>query len=135
MQTQLKFEDGTLQNFWGALPDLETAAHVHKEDNSKFFAEVGQYLKEQGQLKRFGIDLLHSHFTVSADEILVTVGAQNALYLLASLLFNRDTTFGIENPGYTDARNIASLQARVGAQPPPIALRMDWQAVRKSLTR
>lgn len=48
---------------------------------------------------------------VSADEILVTVGAQNALYLLASLLFNRDTTFGIENPGYTDARNIASLHA------------------------
>ena len=36
---------------------------------------------------------------VSADEILVTVGAQNALYLLAALLFNRDTTFGIENPG------------------------------------
>jgi len=30
---------------------------------------------------------------------------------------------------------IASLQARVGAQPPPIAIRMDWQAVRKSLTR
>jgi len=48
---------------------------------------------------------------VSADEILVTVGAQNALYLLAALLFNRDTTFGIENPGYTDARNIASLHA------------------------
>ncbi len=48
---------------------------------------------------------------VAADEILVTVGAQNALYLLASLLFNRDTTFGIENPGYTDARNIASLHA------------------------
>ena len=48
---------------------------------------------------------------VSADEILVTVGAQNALYLLANLLFNRDTTFGIENPGYTDARNIAGLHA------------------------
>ena len=48
---------------------------------------------------------------VGADEILVTVGAQNALYLLAGLLFDRDTTFGIENPGYTDARNIASLHA------------------------
>jgi GntR family transcriptional regulator / MocR family aminotransferase len=48
---------------------------------------------------------------VSGDEILVTVGAQNALYLLASLLFGKDTTFGIENPGYTDARNIAALHA------------------------
>ncbi|MGH6933627.1 MAG: PLP-dependent aminotransferase family protein [Dongiaceae bacterium] len=48
---------------------------------------------------------------VAADEILVTVGAQNALYLIASLLFDRDTIFGIENPGYTDARNIAGLHA------------------------
>ena len=48
---------------------------------------------------------------VGADEILVTVGAQNALYLIASLLFGKDTNFGIENPGYTDARNIASLHA------------------------
>ncbi len=48
---------------------------------------------------------------VGADEILVTIGAQNALYLLASLLFDRETTFGIENPGYTDARNIAGLHA------------------------
>jgi GntR family transcriptional regulator/MocR family aminotransferase len=48
---------------------------------------------------------------VAPDEILVTVGAQNALYLIASLLFDRDTVFGIENPGYTDARNIASLHA------------------------
>ena len=48
---------------------------------------------------------------VSADEILVTVGAQHALYLLASLLFDGETTFGIEDPGYTDARNIATLFA------------------------
>ncbi|MET1027906.1 MAG: PLP-dependent aminotransferase family protein [Dongiaceae bacterium] len=46
---------------------------------------------------------------VGADEILVTVGAQNALYLLMSLLFNNQTRFGIEDPGYTDARNIAAL--------------------------
>jgi GntR family transcriptional regulator/MocR family aminotransferase len=46
----------------------------------------------------------------SADEILVTVGAQNALYLLVQLLFNEQTRFGIEDPGYTDARNIASLR-------------------------
>jgi GntR family transcriptional regulator / MocR family aminotransferase len=48
---------------------------------------------------------------VAADEILITVGAQQALYLLASLLFDRKTVFGIEDPGYTDARNIASLYA------------------------
>jgi GntR family transcriptional regulator / MocR family aminotransferase len=39
------------------------------------------------------------------DEILVTVGAQHALFLLATLLVDADTTVGIENPGYPDARN------------------------------
>ncbi|MBL8709171.1 MAG: PLP-dependent aminotransferase family protein [Rhodospirillaceae bacterium] len=48
---------------------------------------------------------------VTADEILVTVGAQQALYLLSTLLFDHKTTFGIEDPGYTDARNIAALRA------------------------
>jgi GntR family transcriptional regulator/MocR family aminotransferase len=47
----------------------------------------------------------------AADEILVTVGAQNALYLLVHLLFNEHTRLGIEDPGYTDARNIASLRS------------------------
>jgi GntR family transcriptional regulator/MocR family aminotransferase len=42
----------------------------------------------------------------SPDEILVTVGAQHALYLLATLLVDDETTVGIENPGYPDARNI-----------------------------
>jgi GntR family transcriptional regulator/MocR family aminotransferase len=40
------------------------------------------------------------------DEILVTVGAQHALFLLATLLVTANTTVGIENPGYPDARNI-----------------------------
>ncbi len=42
----------------------------------------------------------------SADEILVTVGAQHALYLIASLLLGPDTAIGMEDPGYPDARNI-----------------------------
>jgi GntR family transcriptional regulator/MocR family aminotransferase len=44
------------------------------------------------------------------DEILVTVGAQHALYLLAALLIDARTTVGIEDPGYSDARNIFALQ-------------------------
>ncbi|SMF13244.1 transcriptional regulator, GntR family [Tistlia consotensis] len=41
------------------------------------------------------------------DQLLVTVGTQNALYLLATLLSGPGTVFGVENPGYVDARNIA----------------------------
>ncbi len=44
------------------------------------------------------------------DEILITLGAQNALYLLAALLVRQDVVVGIEEPGYPDARNIFSLQ-------------------------
>jgi GntR family transcriptional regulator / MocR family aminotransferase len=43
---------------------------------------------------------------VSPEEILITVGAQHALFLLATLLVDANTTVGIENPGYPDARNI-----------------------------
>lgn len=46
------------------------------------------------------------------SEILVTVGAQHALYLIASLLIDGRTRVGIENPGYPDARNIFALRAR-----------------------
>lgn len=41
-----------------------------------------------------------------ADEIVVTVGAQHALYLLADLLVHQHTVLGMEDPGYPDARNI-----------------------------
>ncbi|MGI9387475.1 MAG: PLP-dependent aminotransferase family protein, partial [Methyloligellaceae bacterium] len=44
------------------------------------------------------------------DEILVTLGAQNALYLLASLLVTRQTTVAMEEPGYPDMRNIFALR-------------------------
>ncbi len=40
------------------------------------------------------------------DEIVITVGTQQALYLLADLLFRPHTPVGLENPGYPDARNI-----------------------------
>ncbi|RMF00777.1 MAG: GntR family transcriptional regulator, partial [Alphaproteobacteria bacterium] len=44
------------------------------------------------------------------DEILVTLGAQNALYLLASLLVTRQSVVAMEEPGYPDVRNIFRLR-------------------------
>lgn len=43
------------------------------------------------------------------DEILITMGAQNALYLIAQLLLGPRGTIGLEDPGYADARNIFAL--------------------------
>jgi GntR family transcriptional regulator / MocR family aminotransferase len=46
------------------------------------------------------------------DEILITLGAQNALFLLASLLVNKDTNVAMENPGYPDVRHAFELYAK-----------------------
>lgn len=43
------------------------------------------------------------------DQILITVGAQLSLYILAQLLLDKKSTLGIEDPGYVDIRNIAKL--------------------------
>lgn len=45
------------------------------------------------------------------EEIAVTVGAQQALYLLADLLMTPETVVGIEDPGYPDARNTFASRA------------------------
>ena len=44
-----------------------------------------------------------------SDEILVTMGAQNALFLIANLLVKPDTPVHVEDPGYPDIRNMFSL--------------------------
>ncbi len=46
----------------------------------------------------------------ATDEIMVTMGAQQALFLLADLLLDAASEVGLENPGYPDARNIFSLR-------------------------
>ena len=45
------------------------------------------------------------------SEIMVTLGAQQALYLLAEGLFAADTVVGVEEPGYPDMRNIVALRS------------------------
>jgi GntR family transcriptional regulator/MocR family aminotransferase len=53
-----------------------------------------------------------------ADEILITVGAQNALYLLSQLLVAKDLAVVMEEPGNPKMRQLLALrQAQVIAQP------------------
>jgi len=44
------------------------------------------------------------------EEILVTIGAQQAFHLLAEALFDRDTRVAFEEPGYPHARNCFELR-------------------------
>ena len=45
----------------------------------------------------------------SDDEILVTLGAQNAIFLITALLGSKETRVAMEEPGYPDMRNIFQL--------------------------
>jgi GntR family transcriptional regulator/MocR family aminotransferase len=45
----------------------------------------------------------------SDAQVLITLGAQNALYLLVSLLVGRNTVAAMEEPGFPDMRNLLSL--------------------------
>jgi GntR family transcriptional regulator / MocR family aminotransferase len=47
----------------------------------------------------------------SDEEILVTLGAQNALYLLTSLLVDKGTRVAMEDPGYPDVRVAFEMHA------------------------
>jgi GntR family transcriptional regulator/MocR family aminotransferase len=47
---------------------------------------------------------------VTDDNVMITLGAQNALYILASLLVSPETQVAMEEPGYTDVRNIFKLK-------------------------
>ena len=49
--------------------------------------------------------------TAGRDEILLTAGAQMAVFLLANVLMDRTTVVGIEDPGYPDARNNFALRS------------------------
>ncbi len=61
------------------------------------------------------------------DEILVTLGAQNALYLIAAMLLRPDTAVAIEDPGYPDLRNICALRTRAVRMLPVDAEGIDFE--------
>ena len=67
----------------------------------------------------------------SADQILVTVGAQQSLYTIAKLLLDKQSTIGLEDPGYVDIRNIASLNP---SQIKPIPVDKDGMLVDEQLS-
>ncbi|MGE0714664.1 MAG: PLP-dependent aminotransferase family protein [Alphaproteobacteria bacterium] len=56
-------------------------------------------------------------FAAAEDQILVTVGAQHALFLIAQILVRPGMVVAMENPTYVDARNIFRL---FGAEVRPI---------------
>ena len=93
-----EWRDCTRQAVSRKLVESWTDDSVNKDD-PQFVDQIRQRI-----LPRRGIN-------ASPDEILVTMGAQNALYILASLLCGKGNRVGLEDPCYPDARNIFNLHA------------------------
>ena len=60
------------------------------------------------------------------EQILVTLGAQNALYLIAAMLVGSGTVAAIEDPGYPDMRNILGLRTDHVRRIPVGPDGLDW---------
>jgi GntR family transcriptional regulator/MocR family aminotransferase len=61
------------------------------------------------------------------DEILLTLGAQNALYLIGQLLIRHDSVVAVENPGYLDLNNICVLESQAVRTLPVDAEGVDFE--------
>jgi uncharacterized Zn finger protein len=55
---------------WSDLPDIDDVAPISEEDEA-CLQEIKAVLEKHGRLSRFGIALLHSHFYVNTDEVMV----------------------------------------------------------------
>jgi GntR family transcriptional regulator/MocR family aminotransferase len=67
-----------------------------------------------------------------ADEIMITIGAQHALYLIAKLFLQPTTAIGMEDPGYPDARNIFGMMT---ADVVPLAVDDEGLVADEAFTR
>lgn len=64
------------------------------------------------------------------EQILITMGAQNALYMIVQLLCQPGTKVAIEEPGYPDIRNMIAM---VGAHVQPLVVDQDYVFAAQSL--
>lgn len=71
-------------------------------------------------IKQLQSNVLRKRGIIAAsEEILITIGTTNSMYLLADLLIDKRTKVGFEDPGYPDARNIFEYHGAL-IQPLPI---------------
>ncbi|PWQ94207.1 PLP-dependent aminotransferase family protein [Leucothrix arctica] len=68
--------------------------------------------------------------SAQAEEVLITLGTQSSLFLLASLLADPSVVFGVENPGYPNLRHAIEL---CGSPMKPLALDQEGMEIGQQL--
>jgi len=56
---------------WSKLPRINDISHVLDISDEKCLREVAAILRKHGKEWRFGVNLLHSHFDITDDEVLL----------------------------------------------------------------
>ncbi len=62
---------------WAELKDIDDVEPLNDSD-SECLADVREVLARHGRLQRFGVALLHSHFELGSDEVLLESSDENA---------------------------------------------------------
>ena len=63
------------------------------EDDKELIQQISQQI------------LISRGITAHPDEVLITLGTQNSMFMLTQLVIDKNTKVGVENPGYIDFRN------------------------------
>ena len=91
---------------------------VHEHGHPRIGRQVGKLPGGPGRGKEKVIEIFVGGEGHQAGiGLSLTLGGQNALFLIAQLLAGPEVTLGLENPGYVDARSIFELN---GATVKPI---------------
>lgn len=69
--SSVKFNYKTHQNTWSGMPRIEEVSSRPDSNNQAFFQAVGALLARSNSIDRFAVTLLHSHFHLSNNEILL----------------------------------------------------------------
>lgn len=73
---------------WNDLPDIDRVPPISEEDEA-CLQEIKTVLEKHGRLSRFGIALLHNHFSLNEDEMMLEV-CDKEKRTLVSKPVNRD---------------------------------------------
>lgn len=74
---------------WTSLKDIDDVTPLNSSD-AECLAEIREILKKHNVLNRFGIALLHSHFHVAPDEVLLETSDEEARTLILSVVKEKD---------------------------------------------
>jgi len=104
---QISFDLFPLNQWRECCRDTNSVEAVRKWSHDQFKTD------DEGLIEQIHTRLLPRRgVKVDKEQILVTVGAQQSLFMLSHVLLGNDKWLGLENPGYLEIHSIASMRTK-----------------------